>query len=100
MVLLGRTPPQAQGPRRSRGELIVSVLTTTDHKVIGYLYLSTSFGFFLVAGLLAMIMRAELAAPRLQFVSRDEYNALFTLHGTLMLLLFATPLFAGFANFV
>jgi cytochrome c oxidase subunit 1 len=101
MVLTGRTPPTTpEQPRRSRGAVVTSVLTTTDHKVIGYLYLSTSFGFFLVAGLLAMIMRAELAAPRLQFVSRDEYNALFTLHGTLMLLLFATPLFAGFANFV
>src|SRR3954451_13112696 len=101
MGLTGRTPPTTpEQPRRSRGAVVTSVLTTTDHKVIGYLYLSTSFGFFLVAGLLAMIMRAELAAPRLQFVSRDEYNALFTLHGTLMLLLFATPLFAGFANFV
>jgi cytochrome c oxidase subunit 1 len=101
MVLTGRTPPTTpEQPRRSRGQVIISVLTTTDHKVIGYLYLSTSFAFFLVAGLLAMIMRAELAAPRLQFVSREGYNALFTLHGTLMLLLFATPLFAGFANFV
>jgi cytochrome c oxidase subunit 1 len=102
MVLLGRTPPVAPSPppRRRRGEIIVSVLTTTDHKVIGYLYLATSFGFFLVAGLLAMIMRAELMRPRLQFVSNETYNALFTLHGTLMLLLFATPLFAGFANVI
>jgi cytochrome c oxidase subunit 1 len=101
MVLMGRTPPTTpEQPRRSRGEVIISVLTTTDHKVIGYLYLTTSFGFFLVAGLFAMIMRAELAAPRLQFVSPEHYNALFTLHGTLMLLLFATPLFAGFANVI
>jgi cytochrome c oxidase subunit 1 len=101
MVLIGRTPPTTpEEPRRSKGAVIISVLTTTDHKVIGYLYLATSFGFFLVAGLFAMIMRAELAEPRLQFVSAEDYNALFTLHGTLMLLLFATPLFAGFANFV
>jgi cytochrome c oxidase subunit 1 len=76
------------------------VLSTTDHKVIGYLYLGTSFAFFLVAGLFAMIIRAELMAPRLQFVNDEQYNTLFTVHGTLMLLLFATPLFAGFANFV
>jgi cytochrome c oxidase subunit 1 len=76
------------------------VLTTTDHKVVGYLYLVTSFIFFLVAGLMAMVIRAELAAPRLQYVSAQQYNALFTLHGTLMLLLFATPLFAGFANVI
>ncbi len=103
MVLLGRTPaapPPDQVRRRTKGEIIVSVLTSTDHKVIGYLYLATSFGFFLVAGLLAMIMRAELAAPRLQYVSSDVYNSLFTLHGTLMLLLFATPLFAGFSNVI
>jgi len=102
VVLRGMTPPIETGRprRRSTGQAIVSVLGTTDHKVIGYLYLSTSFGFFLVAGLLAVIMRAELFAPRLQFVNNGQYNTLFTLHGTLMLLLFATPLFAGFANFV
>ncbi len=101
MVLLGRTPPRAQRRLgRSKGEILVSVLTTTDHKVIGYLYLATSFGFFLIAGLLAMIMRAELMAPGLQIVGAERYNGLFTLHGTLMLLLFATPLFGGFANFV
>ncbi|MDN3359109.1 cytochrome c oxidase subunit I [Actinomadura sp. DC4] len=101
MVLMGRTPPTVPAqPRRSKGQVIVSVVTSTDHKVIGYLYLTTSFAFFLVAGLLAMIMRAELAKPHLQFVSAQDYNALFTLHGTLMLLLFATPLFAGFANVI
>jgi cytochrome c oxidase subunit I len=102
VVLGDRTPPIAPRriPRRSTGEAVLSVLGTTDHKVIGYLYLTTSFAFFLVAGLMATIMRAELFAPRLQFVSADTYNTLFTLHGTIMLLLFATPLFAGFANFV
>ncbi len=102
MVLKDTEPPVVAEPprRRSRGEMIASVLATTDHKVIGYLYLSTAFGFFLIAGLLAMIMRAELAAPRLQFVDNEQYNTLFTLHGTLMMLLFATPLFAGFANFI
>ncbi|MFI7131842.1 cytochrome c oxidase subunit I [Nonomuraea sp. NPDC050153] len=75
-------------------------MSTTDHKVIGYLYLITSFGFFLVAGVMAMIIRAELVAPGMQLVSQQRYNELFTIHGTVMLLLFATPLFAGFANVV
>ncbi|WP_235030041.1 aa3-type cytochrome oxidase subunit I [Nonomuraea solani] len=75
-------------------------MSTTDHKVIGYLYLITSFGFFLVAGVMAMLIRAELAAPGIQIVSQQQYNQLFTIHGTVMLLLFATPLFAGFANVV
>ncbi|MEV0232037.1 cytochrome c oxidase subunit I [Nonomuraea sp. NPDC050786] len=87
--------------RRGRtGRLIASVASTTDHKVIGYLYLSTSFVFFLLAGIMAMVIRAELVAPGLQYVTAEQYNQLFTIHGTVMLLLFATPLFAGFANFI
>ena len=77
----------------------MGILTTTDHKIIGNLYLATSFGFFLLGGLLALGIRAELAAPGLQVVDNaEQFNQLFTMHGTIMLLLFATPLFAGFAN--
>ncbi|MFB9203220.1 cytochrome c oxidase subunit I [Nonomuraea spiralis] len=86
--------------RRRTGTVIASWLSTTDHKVIGYLYLITSFGFFLVAGVMAMLIRAELVRPGMQVVSQQQYNELFTIHGTVMLLLFATPLFAGFANVV
>ncbi|WP_460935909.1 aa3-type cytochrome oxidase subunit I [Phycicoccus ginsengisoli] len=76
-------------------------LTSTDHKVIGNLYLVTSFGFFLLAGVLALLIRAELFKPGLQVVDNPlQFNQLFTMHGTIMLLLFATPLFAGFANAV
>ncbi|MEU9017146.1 cytochrome c oxidase subunit I [Actinomadura sp. NPDC048394] len=100
MVLLGRPLPEAPSEGRPRGSVLVSWLTTTDHKVIGYLYLTTSFVFFLLAGLMAMVMRAELASPGLQIVSNEQYNQLFTMHGTVMLLLFATPLFVGFANVV
>ncbi|WP_235583053.1 cbb3-type cytochrome c oxidase subunit I, partial [Kitasatospora sp. Root107] len=94
-------PPR--GPRRGRagrGQVLVSWLTTTDHKKIGTLYLVTSFAFFLAAGLMAMVMRAELARPGLQLVSNEQFNQLFTMHGTAMLLMFATPLFAGFANWI
>ncbi|WP_066373058.1 aa3-type cytochrome oxidase subunit I [Herbidospora mongoliensis] len=86
-------------PAKSRpGSVIVSWLTTTDHKVIGYMYIISAFGFFLIAGVMAMIIRAELAQPGMQLISNRQYNEMFTMHGTLMLLLFATPLFAGFAN--
>ncbi|TVP33449.1 cytochrome ubiquinol oxidase subunit I [Streptomyces griseus subsp. griseus] len=78
--------------------MVVSWLTTTDHKKIGHLYLITSFSFFLFGGLLALLMRAELARPGIQLISNEQYNQSFTLHGTVMLLLFATPTFAGFAN--
>src|SRR5258707_14558172 len=81
-----------------KGSLLADWLSSTDHKIIGHLYLITSFGFFLVGGLMAMIMRAQLMGPNNHIVSDQQYNELFTMHGTIMLLLFATPLFVGFAN--
>ncbi|RSN68088.1 cytochrome c oxidase subunit I [Actinomadura sp. WAC 06369] len=80
------------------GTRIGHILATTDHKMVGYLYLGTSFAMFLIAGVLAMLMRAELLRPGMQLVTSQGYNQLFTMHGTIMMLLFATPLFAGFAN--
>ncbi|MBB5082551.1 cytochrome c oxidase subunit I [Nonomuraea sp. NPDC050394] len=81
-----------------KGRIIAKWLSSTDHKIIGHLYLITSFAFFLIGGVMALIMRAELAQPGLQFTSNEQFNQLFTMHGTIMLLMFATPLFAGFAN--
>jgi cytochrome c oxidase subunit 1 len=85
-------------PPAKKGNKVVKYMSSTDHKVIGNLYMITSFVFFAIAGLMALVMRAELARPGLQFVSNEQYNQLFTMHGTLMLFLFATALFAGFAN--
>jgi cytochrome c oxidase subunit 1 len=85
---------------KPRGNIVVRWVTSTDHKVIGYLYLITSFLFFLFAGAMAMVIRAELARPGLQVVSNEQYNQLFTMHGTIMLFLFATPLFVGFGNVI
>jgi cytochrome c oxidase subunit 1 len=95
----GSTTATTTLPRqRSLGKVIGKWLTTTDHKLIGHLYLMTSFAFFLIAGVMALLMRAELAQPGMQIVDEEVYNQLFTMHGTIMLLLFATPLFVGFAN--
>ncbi|ASW55013.1 cytochrome c oxidase subunit I [Plantactinospora sp. KBS50] len=82
------------------GDALWRLLRTTDAKLIGLMYLATSFGFFLIGGLMAMLMRAELARPGLQFLSTEQYNQLFTMHGTIMLLLFATPMVFGFGNYV
>jgi cytochrome c oxidase subunit 1 len=60
----------------------------------------TTFAWFLIGGVLALILRAELTRPGMQFVSAEQYNQVFTMHGTIMLLLFATPLFVGFANVI
>ena len=75
-------------------------LTTVDHKRIGLLYVGTAFWFFLVGGLLALAMRAELTQPGLQFMDAGRYNELFSMHGTIMLLLFATPMAVGFGNYL
>ena len=82
-----------------KGNVIVSWMTSTDHKVIGYMYLISSVVWFMIGGLMALIIRAQLFAPGLEVVAtKEQYNQLFTMHGTIMLLMFATPLFAGFAN--
>jgi cytochrome c oxidase subunit 1 len=75
-------------------------LTTTDHKRIGILYMTSAFVMFLVGGMLAAEMRTELAAPGLQLTTEEGYNQLFTMHGTIMLLLFGTPMAIGLANYI
>jgi cytochrome c oxidase subunit 1 len=72
----------------------------TDHKVIGIQYVVTSFFFLLVGGLIAMLMRAELAQPGMQFVDSQTFNGLFSVHASILIFLFVIPVFAGLANFV
>jgi cytochrome c oxidase subunit 1 len=72
----------------------------TDHKVIGIQYVVTSFFFFFVGGLFAMLMRAELAQPGRQFVDPNTFNGLFSVHASLLIFLFIIPVFAGLGNFV
>src|ERR1700742_4580277 len=72
----------------------------TDHKVIGVQYVVTSFFFLLVGGLLAMLIRAQLAKPGMQFLTPEQFNGVFSVHATLLIFLFVIPVFAGLANFV
>ncbi|MEJ3747251.1 cytochrome c oxidase subunit I [Actinomycetes bacterium KLBMP 9797] len=83
-----------------KGSFIARTLRTTDAKQIGLMYLVTSFVFFMIGGFMALLMRAELARPGLQFLSPEQYNQLFTMHGTIMLLFFATPIVFAFANYI
>ncbi len=87
-------------PATRKGMIFVSWITSTDHKRIGYMYLITTFAWFLIGGLLALVIRSELARPGMQFLSYEQYNQAFTMHATIMLFFFATPLFVGFANVI
>ena len=75
-------------------------LTTVDHKKIGLLYLGTAFIFFVIGGIEALIIRAQLGGPNGHVVSANTYNQIFTMHGTTMIFLVVMPLSAGFANYL
>ena len=89
--------PRATPYRRS---WVLDWLTTVDHKKIGILYIVNSFIFFFAAGILALVIRSELAVPGLQFVDVDTYNQAFTMHGTIMIFLFVVPVLSGFGNYI
>ncbi len=89
---------QKQARQQHMGRTVIKWATSTDHKVIGNLYFITSMVFFFMGGIMALMMRAELTNPGQQFISNEQYNQMFTMHGSIMLLLFATPLFSAFAN--
>ena len=71
---------------------VTSWLTTTDHKRIGILYIWTALVFFVIGGFLALLIRTQLATPEENFVTKDTYNQLFTIHGTTMIFLVVVPM--------
>jgi cytochrome c oxidase subunit I len=77
----------------------LSWVTTTDHKRIGIMYLFTTFFFFIIGGVEALLMRYQLAVPDNTAITAETYNGLVSLHGTTMIFLFVVPVFAGFANY-
>jgi cytochrome c oxidase subunit I len=79
---------------------VMSWVTTTDHKRIGILYIATSLVFIGAGGILALLMRTQLIQANTDFIVRDGYNELFTMHGTTMIFLGVVPVWAGFANFL
>jgi cytochrome c oxidase subunit 1 len=79
---------------------VASWVTTVDHKRIGILYIVTSLVFFAAGGIMALLIRAQLAAPNEHFITRNAYDQLFTIHGTTMIFLFIVPFWAGVANYL
>jgi len=90
-ITVDRVRPQ---PRGWRGWV-----TTTDHKRIGILYMVTTFAFFCLGGVEALLMRLQLGSPENTLVAPIVYNQLFTMHGTTMVFLFVVPMMAGLANY-
>ncbi|MFC7534854.1 cbb3-type cytochrome c oxidase subunit I, partial [Actinoplanes sp. GCM10030250] len=78
--------------RQVKGSALARILRTTDAKQIGIMYMVTSIVFYVAGGFMALLMRAELARPGMQMLSPEQFNQLFTMHGTIMLLFFATPI--------
>ena len=79
---------------------VLGWITTVDHKRIGILYIVTSFGFFFAAGILALLMRAQLSQADNGILTGNAYNEVITIHGTAMIFLFVVPILAGFANYL
>ena len=75
-------------------------LTTTDHKYIGTLYIVTGFAFFFIGGILGLLIRLQLFESDNDFLTYEEYNSTFTMHGTTMIFLAAMPIIFGFANYL
>src|SRR5690348_5852010 len=73
---------------------------TTDHKKLGIMYIVTAFFFFLVGGTEALLVRTQLAVPDGKVLSPDQYNQVFTMHGTTMIFLFVMPMLVGFGNYI
>jgi cytochrome c oxidase subunit 1 len=96
--LMATTATTYREAAQQRG--VMSWVMTVDHKQIGIMYIVTSFVFFILGGLLALLIRTELALPGGQVLSADQYNQAFSMHGTTMIFFFVIPMLAGFGNYL
>jgi cytochrome c oxidase subunit 1 len=95
--------PAQKGVKKEKGYYnrgLIDWLTTVDHKKIGIMYFLFSFFFFLAGGILALLIRAELAIPGLQLLDQARYNEIFTMHGSTMIFLGIIPMLAAFSNYI
>ncbi|HUF85359.1 MAG TPA: cytochrome c oxidase subunit I [Acidimicrobiia bacterium] len=100
MTITAERPSAEPSPQPRHATGVLRWITTTDHKVIGLSYIVTSLIFFAVGGLLALAIRTELAAPGQEFLDAETYNQFFTMHGSVMIYLFAVPFAFGLANYI
>ncbi len=100
MAVMDVTLPRPRfAARWDKSKGILGWLTTVDHKKIAMMYLVTTFFFFLVGGVMALLIRIQLAEPQNSFLTPTQYNQIFTMHGTTMIFLWIIPVWAGFGNY-
>ncbi|HXM13701.1 MAG TPA: cytochrome c oxidase subunit I [Candidatus Eremiobacteraceae bacterium] len=105
MPLPGRLPDVAEQESRTDTfgnivEILHDWVTTVDHKKIGILYILYSLVMLVAGGIEILLIRLQLAGPRLNVVPAEVFNRLFTMHGTTMIFFVAMPIFVGFANYL
>jgi cytochrome c oxidase subunit 1 len=100
MTITAERPSGEATPPPTHATGVLRWITTTDHKVIGLSYIVTSLIFFAIGGLLALAIRTELADPGQEFLDAETYNQFFTMHGSVMIYLFAVPFAFGLANYI
>jgi cytochrome c oxidase subunit 1 len=100
MAVLEAPMPRARfAARWDKNRGVLGWLTTVDHKKIAIMYLYTTFFFFLVGGVMALLVRIQLAEPQNKFLTAEQYNQIFTMHGTTMIFLWIIPVLSGFGNY-
>ena len=100
-MAVGSVATRSRSARRPWTQSAIgSWVTTTDHKKIGVMYIYTAFFFFLFAGVLALLIRTQLAVPNNTFLSPEAYDQVFTMHATIMIFLFMMPIWTGFGNYL
>jgi cytochrome c oxidase subunit 1 len=100
MAAISAPAPRARfAARWDKKSGVLGWITTVDHKKIAIMYLYTTFFFFLVGGVMALLIRIQLAEPQNKFLTPDQYNQIFTMHGTTMIFLWIIPVLAGFGNY-
>ena len=92
--------PVAHEKEFSFSEWLFSWITTVDHKRLGILYVGSALTFFLIAGVMAAVIRLQLVVPDSHLIAPDTFNRLFTMHGTTMVFFFGMPIVAGMSNFL
>ena len=93
-------PPERIGEERgSLTRIVQQMVFTVDHKILGLMYIASGLLFFVVSGLMAVVIRIQLSGPRNHFVDPETFNRLFTMHGTAMVFLVGMPIIFGFANY-